>query len=93
MKIILAITTAAFLASSAAAQSLEALRFSADAALLEVMPLAIHPDLLQAQEPTIQKPLNPLPRPGWPTRRSLHRCRCRHRWMRGSSSERSFERS
>ena len=61
MKIILAIVAAAVLASPAAAQSLEALRFSADAALLQAMPQAVHPDLLQAQEPVIQKPLNPLP--------------------------------
>ncbi len=61
MKIILAIIAAVFLASPAAAQSLEALRFSADAALLQAMPQAVHPDLLQAREPVMQKPLNPLP--------------------------------
>ncbi len=61
MKIILAITTTAFLASAAAAQSVEALRFSADAALIQALPQAVHPDLLQTQEPTLQQPLNPLP--------------------------------
>ena len=61
MRITLAITAAIALASSAAAQSLEALRFSADAALLEALPRAVHPDLQQAQEPVIQAPLNPLP--------------------------------
>lgn len=61
MKIIQAILAAAVLASPAAAQSLEALRFSADSALLQALPQAIHPDLAQAHEPTIQKPLNPQP--------------------------------
>ena len=55
MKMILAIAAAAALASPAAAQSLEALRFSADAAPLQAMPQAVHPDLLKAREPAIQK--------------------------------------
>jgi hypothetical protein len=61
MKIILALIASAVLASPAAAQSLESLRFSADAALLQALPQAVHPDLMQAREPVIQKPLSPLP--------------------------------
>ena len=60
MRITLAFA-AAFLASSAAAQSLEALRFSADAALLEALPRAAHPDLQQPQEPVLQTALDPKP--------------------------------
>lgn len=61
MKIILAFAAAAFLASSAAAQSLEALRFSADAALLEALPRAVHPDLQKPSEPILQPALDPKP--------------------------------
>ena len=49
------------LASAAAAQSLEALRFSADSALLQALPQAVHPDLLLDSGPVLQKPLNPQP--------------------------------
>jgi len=52
---------AAVLASPASAQSLEALRFSADAALIQALPGAIHPDLQEPLEPVLQKPLNPQP--------------------------------
>ncbi|MDD5301697.1 MAG: hypothetical protein PHS14_01200 [Elusimicrobia bacterium] len=61
MKIIPAILAAACLSSAAAAQSLEALRFSADAALTEALPLARNPALARPQEPVLQKPLNPRP--------------------------------
>lgn len=61
MKKIQAILAAAILASPAAAQSLEALRFSADAALTQAFPQAIHPELTQQRKPVIQKPLSPLP--------------------------------
>lgn len=59
MKTILAIL-AAVLASPAAAQSFEALRFSADAALINALPGAIHPDLQEELEPVLQAPLKPL---------------------------------
>jgi hypothetical protein len=61
VKIIPAILAAAVLSSPAAAQSLEALRFSADAALIEALPLARNPVLAAPQEPVLQKPLNPMP--------------------------------
>ena len=50
---------AAVLASPASAQSLEALRFAADAALISALPGAIHPDLQEPLEPVLQKELTP----------------------------------
>ncbi len=61
MKIILAIIALAVLSGPAAAQSFEAARFSADAALFQALSQAAHPDLEQPAEPTLQKPLNPRP--------------------------------
>lgn len=61
MKIILAILTTATLSVLAAAQSLEALRASADAALLKALPRAVHPALAEPHEAILQKPLDPLP--------------------------------
>lgn len=61
MKILAAAVLAAALSSSAAAQSLESLRVSADAALSGALPLAIHPDLHRKREPVLQKPLVPTP--------------------------------
>ena len=61
MRTLTATLVVAFLSSPAAAQSLETLRFSADAALLQALPQAIHPDLAQTREPVLQKPLTPLP--------------------------------
>lgn len=60
MKIILALLAVA-VAGSASAQSLEALRFSADAALSQALPGALHPDLQQPLEPVLQEPLTPTP--------------------------------
>ncbi len=65
MKALSALLAAALLCGPAGARSLEALRFSADAALTLALPQAVHPGLLQAQEPVIQKPLNPLPMQPW----------------------------
>ncbi len=48
------------LASPAAAQSLEALRFAADSALISSLPGAIHPDLQEPLEPVLQKELTPM---------------------------------
>jgi len=48
-------------AAPAAAQSLEALRASADAALLQALPRATHPDLQTPREPVLQKALIPSP--------------------------------
>ncbi|MDP3542872.1 MAG: hypothetical protein Q8T11_10455 [Elusimicrobiota bacterium] len=59
MKILPALLTAA-VAGSASAQSLESLRFSADAALIQAFPGAIHPDLQKELEPVLQEPLKPL---------------------------------
>lgn len=59
--IILPALLSAALAVSASAQSLEALRFSADAALIQALPGAIHPDLQEPLEPVLQEPLKPLP--------------------------------
>ena len=69
MKTTLVLLATALLTSHAAAQSLESLRFSADAALFHAMEKAVHPDLEQQQEPTVQKhlqprPLGPLETPG-----------------------------
>jgi hypothetical protein len=61
VKTFLALAAAAVLASPAAAQSLEALRVSADAALLQALPQAVHPDLAKPQEPILQPALNPRP--------------------------------
>lgn len=61
MKIIAAAFLAAALASTASAQSLEALRFSADAALMQALPKAVHPDLEAPREPILQSPLIPVP--------------------------------
>lgn len=49
------------LASPASAQSLEALRASADSALVLALPKAAHPDLQEKREPVLQKPLRPSP--------------------------------
>ena len=43
----------------ASALTAEALRVSADSALLQAVPLAVHPDLLRKKEPIFQKPLRP----------------------------------
>jgi len=51
---------AALFASPAAAQSLEALRFAADTALISSLPGAIHPDLQEPLEPVLQKELTPM---------------------------------
>lgn len=59
MKILPALLAAA-VAGSASAQSLEALRFSADAALIQGLPGAIHPDLQEPLEPVLQEPLKPM---------------------------------
>jgi hypothetical protein len=48
-------------ASHASAQSIEALRASADAALFHALPKAAHPDLQKPQEPVLQKALIPTP--------------------------------
>jgi len=61
MKTITAILTALTLSTPAAAQSLEALRLSADAALIQALPGAIHPDLQEPLEPVLQEPLKPMP--------------------------------
>lgn len=58
--IILPALLAAAIAGSASAQSLEALRFSADAALIQALPGAIHPDLQEPLEPVLQEPLKPM---------------------------------
>ncbi len=58
MKMILAVLAAA-LSSSASAQSLEALRFAADSALIQALPQARHPDLQKPQEPVLQPSLEP----------------------------------
>ncbi len=60
MKMLPALLIAA-LAGSASAQSLEALRFSADAALTQALSGAIHPDLQEPLEPVLQEPLKPMP--------------------------------
>lgn len=60
MKILPALLIAA-LAAPASAQSLEALRLSADAALIQALPGAIHPDLQEPLEPVLQEPLKPMP--------------------------------
>jgi len=60
MKTLHAVLAAAVLASPASAQSLEALRFSADAALIQAFPEAINPDLQQPLEPVLQQPLKPM---------------------------------
>ncbi|MDO8757502.1 MAG: hypothetical protein Q7J64_05785 [Elusimicrobiota bacterium] len=59
MKIIPALL-AAVLATPASAQSLEALRFAADSALIAALPGAHHPDLQKELEPVLQEPLQPL---------------------------------
>ena len=61
MKTIPALVVVALLSSSAHAQSLESLRFAADAALLQAVPQAVQPGILpeQQQEPVIQEPLKP----------------------------------
>lgn len=59
MKILPALLAAA-VAGSASAQSLEALRFAADAALISALPGAIHPDLQEELEPVLQAPLKPM---------------------------------
>lgn len=62
-----AILAAAFLsaggsATPAAAQTIEALRLTADAALIKALPLAVHPDIAEPpQEPVLKKPLDPTP--------------------------------
>lgn len=59
MKIVYTILAATVLTSQAAAQPMESLRFSSDAALRQALPQAVHPDLAQAQEPIFQEALNP----------------------------------
>ena len=61
MKSLAALVTAAVLTSPAAAQSLEALRVSADAALLQALPMAVHPELAKPREPVLQPALIPRP--------------------------------
>ena len=61
MKTLTAILVAAALSSSASAQSLEALRISADAALIRAFPLAVNPELALPQEPILQPALDPRP--------------------------------
>jgi hypothetical protein len=51
---------AALLAGSASAQSLEALRLAADAALIQAVPDALNPELQQPLEPVLQQPLQPM---------------------------------
>ena len=60
MKSLLTVVAAAALSSTASAQSLEALRFAADSALISALPGAIHPDLQQPLEPVLQKALTPV---------------------------------
>ena len=60
MKTLHALLAAAVLSSPASAQSLEALRFSADSALIQAFPEAINPDLQQPLEPVLQQPLKPM---------------------------------
>jgi len=60
MKTLIAILSAALLSTSASAQSLESLRFAADAALIQAFPGAIHPDLQEELEPVLQEPLKPM---------------------------------
>lgn len=60
MKALRAVAAAAVLASPASARSLEALRFSADSALIQAFPEAINPDLQQPLEPVLQQPLKPM---------------------------------
>jgi len=60
MKMIPTILAATVLAvPAAAAPSLEALRFSADAALISSFSEALHPDLQEELEPVLQEPLAP----------------------------------
>jgi hypothetical protein len=60
MKTLHAVLAAAVLASPAAARSLEALRLSADSALIQAFPEAINPDLQEPLEPVLQTPLQPM---------------------------------
>ncbi|MBI2387262.1 MAG: hypothetical protein HYV14_14815 [Elusimicrobia bacterium] len=60
MKTLHALLAAAVLASPASARSLEALRFSADTALIQAFPEAINPDLQEPLEPVLQQPLQPM---------------------------------
>lgn len=57
---------AVVLAGSASAQSLEALRLSADAALVSALPDALNPDLQRPLEPVLQQPLKPMHPSGAP---------------------------
>ena len=52
------------LASPASAQSLEALRASAELGLIQAVPMAVHPSLQEPREPVLQAPLVPLPMRG-----------------------------
>jgi hypothetical protein len=54
-----ALLASAVFALPAAAQPLEALRASADAALIQALPMARHPDLAKPQEPVLQPALSP----------------------------------
>ncbi len=59
---ILAASLAVLACVPASAQSFEALRAAGDAALLQALPLAVHPDLRNpGREPVLQPPLVPLP--------------------------------
>ena len=60
MKTLHAVLAAALLSSPASAQSPEALRFAADAALIQAFPEAINPDLQEPLEPVLQAPLQPM---------------------------------
>lgn len=59
MRVFAAFVAAGLLASTVSAQSLEALRLSADAALLQALPQACNPSLQKPQEPVLQAPLEP----------------------------------
>ncbi len=48
-------------ASSASAQSFEALRLAADTALIQALPKAVNPALEAPREPVLQAPLKPVP--------------------------------
>ncbi len=61
MRALAAFVAAGLLSSSASAQSLESLRFSADAALLQALPQARNPALEKPQEPVLQPALVPQP--------------------------------
>lgn len=59
MKGFAVLLASALLSASASARSPEALRFSADAALVDALPGFINPELQEALEPVLQAPLKP----------------------------------